>query len=158
MAIFLFDWVENSVGKGENASNQQFWVISGRFQFNSKKRYDVKNIDKWGYSYLIEWKTSLEKEKLLVTSNLLFSHNVFKSRLLLMRQNEYLWSKGLTNLKKEAFENIVEKGENAANQHFLLFPQCFLPYQRQKLSFWQIFYLVVCTSFQPDRVEIFVVW
>ena len=28
-------------------------------------------------------------------------------------------------------ENIVEKGENAGHQHFLLFPQCF-----QKVSFW----------------------
>ena len=25
-------------------------------------------------------------------------------------------------------ENIVEKGENAAYQHFLLFPQCFLKF------------------------------
>ena len=33
------------------------------------------------------------------------------------------------------FENIVGKGENAGNQHFLLFPQCFLPCQRQKSSF-----------------------
>ena len=31
-------------------------------------------------------------------------------------------------LKKRDFENIVGKGENAGNQHFLLFPQCFLPY------------------------------
>ena len=29
-------------------------------------------------------------------------------------------------LKKKPFENIVGKGENAGNQHFLLFPQCFL--------------------------------
>ena len=36
---------------------------------------------------------------------------------------------------KEAFKNIVGKGENAGNQHFLLFPQCFQAYQRQKLSF-----------------------
>ena len=35
------------------------------------------------------------KEKLLVTSNFSFSHVVFKSCLLLMGQNEYLWSKGL---------------------------------------------------------------
>ena len=40
----------------------------------------------------------------------------------------------LNNSDKETFENIVEIGENAGNQHFLLFPQCFLPYQRQKLS------------------------
>ena len=33
------------------------------------------------------------------------------------------------------FINFVGKGENAGNQHFLLFPQCFQPYQRQKSSF-----------------------
>ena len=26
----------------------------------------------------------------------------------------------------DVFENIVGKGENAGNQHFLLYPQCFL--------------------------------
>ena len=52
-------------------------------------------------------------------------------------------------LRKKAFENIVGKGENASNQHFLLFPQCFLPFlcqssvfeshlfcRQQLLSFW----------------------
>ena len=29
------------------------------------------------------------------------------------------------------------KGENYGNQHFLLFPQCFLPYQRDKSTFEQ---------------------
>ena len=37
----------------------------------------------------------------------------------------------LTPLEKKAFENIVEKGENAGNQHFLLFPQCFLLFPTQ---------------------------
>ena len=32
----------------------------------------------------------------------------------------------------QSFENIVGKGENAGDQHFLLFPQCLLQYQRQK--------------------------
>ena len=36
---------------------------------------------------------------------------------------------------KDAFENIVGKGENAGNQHFLLFPQCFLPFLKQNLIF-----------------------
>ena len=36
--------------------------------------------------------------------------------------------------EKEAFfENIVGKGENAGNQHFLLFPQCFLVFPEQNL-------------------------
>ena len=69
-------------------------------------------------------------------SNFSFSHNVFKSCLLLIRQNEYLWSKGLKILKRD-FENIVKKAENACNQHFLLFPLCFLPYQKQKTLFMQ---------------------
>ena len=30
--------------------------------------------------------------------------------------------------KKAGLKNIVGKGENAGNQHFLLFPQCFLPF------------------------------
>ena len=52
-------------------------------------------MDKWGHGYLIELKTLWKKEKLLVMSNFSFSHYVFKSCQLLMRQNECLWSKGL---------------------------------------------------------------
>ena len=33
--------------------------------------------------------------------------------------------------EKKTFENIVGKGENAGNQYFLLFPQCFLPFPKQ---------------------------
>ena len=46
-------------------------------------------------------------------------------------------SRLLTTPRKKPFENIVEKGENADNQHFLLFPQCFLPYHKQKSLFKQ---------------------
>ena len=38
-------------------------------------------------------------------------------------------------LKEESFKNIVGNGENAGYQHFFLFPQYFLPYQRQKSLF-----------------------
>ena len=44
-------------------------------------------------------------------------------------------SRLLTTLKKRAFEKYVGKGENAGNQHFLLFPHCFLLYHREKSSF-----------------------
>ena len=37
----------------------------------------------------------------------------------------------LTSPRKRAFENILEEGENAGNEHFLLFPKCFLPFQSQ---------------------------
>ena len=52
-------------------------------------------------------------------------------------------SRLLLTLKEKAFENIVGKGENAGSQHFLLFPQCFLPFPKQILIFTQI-HFVVC--------------
>ena len=61
----------------------QFWGLSVQQQ---KGYHDDKNMDKWVSNYLIEWKTLWEKEKLLVTSNFSFSHNVFKGCLLLMLQ------------------------------------------------------------------------
>ena len=41
----------------------------------------------------------------------------------------------LMTLRNEAFETIVGKRENASKQHFLLFPPCFLSYERQILRF-----------------------
>ena len=35
----------------------------------------------------------------------------------------------------KALENTVGKGENAGNQHFLLFPQCFLSIPRENSVF-----------------------
>ena len=34
-------------------------------------------------------------------------------------------------LRKKASENNLRKGENAGNQHFLLFPKCFFPLQNK---------------------------
>ena len=45
-----------------------------------------------------------------------------------------------TSLRKYPFENIVEKGENAGNQHFLLFPQCFLPFPEKIYFFFSQIY------------------
>ena len=47
--------------------------------------------------------------------------------------------------KKKAFKNFVGKGENASNQHFLLFPECILTYQKQ-YQFLRFIDFVVCTS------------
>ena len=55
-------------------------------------------------------------------------------------------------MKKKAFESIVGKGENAGNQHFILLPQCFLSYQREKLSFNQ--HLSSANAFNLDQSKI----
>ena len=44
-------------------------------------------------------------------------------------------SRLLTTLRKEAFENILGKGENAGNQHFLLFPEMFSTIPKTNFNF-----------------------
>ena len=60
-------------------------------------------------------------------------------------------------MKENAVENIVGKGENAGDQHFLLFPQRFQPFPKQVLIFPSN-YIVVCKCFQFGPVLTFVVW
>ena len=77
----------------------------------------------------------VRKEEIAHYEQCLHSHNVFKSCLLLIRQNEYIYRERererereshFNTLKKKNSENIVEKGEIALNEQFHLFPQCFL--------------------------------
>ena len=46
------------------------------------------------------------------------------SKLKAFADNNFILAK-MVQLLSERIENIVGKGENAGNQHFLLFPQCF---------------------------------
>ena len=64
----------------------------------------------------------------------------------------------LTTLKNKPFGNIVGKGENAGNQHFLLFPQCFLTYKGRISPFEQELKYFVCRPFKFGPVKCFVVW
>ena len=75
--------------------------------------------------------------------------NLYKAEMLNSLPNDTIldWSKlkafaddKINVLKKMIFvfdrvENIAGKGENAGNQHFLLFPQCFLHVHRHSSSF-----------------------
>ena len=71
---------------------------------------------------------------------------ILQSRVLAFPKQSLLF----TALQTKIFESIVGKGENAGNQHFFLFPHCFLPYLRQKSSFKQ--------RFKFGRAQNFVVW
>ena len=50
-------------------------------------------------------------------------------------------------LKKKALENTVGKGENAGNQHFLLFPQCFLLLSKREIIILAMFHLSSANAF-----------
>ena len=67
------------------------------------------------------------------TANVLTSHSSFckaghPSRLWLYKQGLTLYHTipHFNDPKQKTFEIIVGKGENAGNQHFVLFPQCFI--------------------------------
>ena len=73
-------------------------------------------------------------------SNFSFSPSVFKRLELQTHKKLWLvWERvnplnshtmtAFNYLGKEPLENILEIEENADNQHFLLFPRCFLPFQ-----------------------------
>ena len=53
-----------------------------------------------------------------------------------------------TILAQKSSENTAGKGENAGNQHFFLFLQCFLPHQRKKLKHFNHNEVVVFKCFQ----------
>ena len=52
------------------------------------------------------------------------------------------------------FEKIVGKGENAGNQHFLLFPQCFLTLPKTNFNFSVTFILPSANAFNLDQTRI----
>ena len=55
---------------------------------------------------------------------------------------------------KRAFENIVGRGENAGNRHFLLFPQCFLLFQNTEIIICVTFILLYANAFNLDQSKI----
>ena len=57
--------------------------------------------------------------------------------------------------KEESVENIVGKEENAGNQHFLLFPQCFLPFPKQISIFDTHLTLSQTTNLDPSNFKDF---
>ena len=68
----------------------QFWALP----IQQIKRY-VKNTDKRGYNYLIIAENIVGIEEIARHEQFLLFPQCLKSCLLLMRHNEYLWSKGL---------------------------------------------------------------
>ena len=86
-------------------------------------------------------------------SNFSFSHSVFKRLVSQRRQKVSLCG----NRLKQAFENVMGKGENASNRHFLHCLQCFLPFQNKCQSFGYI-YFVICKFFEFGQVQNVAIW
>ena len=52
--------------------------------------------------------------------------------------------------KNNLLKTFVGKEENAGNQHFLLFPQCFLPFPNQISVFETHLYMSSASDFNLD--------
>ena len=61
--------------------------------------------------------------------------SVMKNLQMCFQLTHYQTIPTFNNPEKDSFENIIGKGENAGNQHFLLFPHCFLAFPRQISDF-----------------------
>ena len=61
-------------------------------------------------------------------------------------------------LYKKTIENIVEKGENAGDQHFLPSPQRFLPFTKTNNNFSAKITSSSANAFNLDQSKNFVVW
>ena len=92
-------WVKNILGEGENdnltlSQTTHFRQLQTEFADNNLK-FDENGrmLSKWVKN------TQWEKENLLVTSNLSFSHAVFKRLLMQTRKNLGLLGKGLSSLQ-----------------------------------------------------------
>ena len=128
--------------------NDNFWCTGGKSLLKTlwgKKKMLVSKM------FSILWKTtsifwvtfnlSSANAFSLGQSEILLSGNGLKTLEILQKYYNQHWIleklsynrsiTSLTNLRKKPFENIVRKGENAGNQHFLLFPQCFLLFLTQ---------------------------
>ena len=57
-------------------------------------------------------------------------------------------------LRKKPNENIVGTGENAGNQHFLFFPQCFLPFSKSNFNFLYTFIESSANPFNSNQSKI----
>ena len=114
--------VENILGKGENAGYQHF-PTDEFYRMNVKIHIMSMVTLKIHLQLLPIWK------------DVKFCHLTFSTL-----------SQLLTTLRKKPFENIAGKGENAGNQHFLLFLQCFLHISKQ-ISIFQLPFSCICFQF-----------
>ena len=129
----------NSAGKGENTSNQPFLLFPPLFPFIPKQFFFfyITFILSSANAFNLDWSQILPFLKLEIQP--------FTTQFQLVM-----------TLKKKPFQTIEGKGENACNrenagnQHFLFFPQYFLPISKRNFVF--LVYFVVCKIWTSLKV------
>ena len=137
--------VENVVREGEIACNKQFLLFSQCFLPFMALHFKMSSAICFN---LNQSKILLSGSKILLSGYGLRNGLIRKSlcadaltlyhtiRTFNAPKEAGLGKHCLTTLKKTPFKNIVGKGENAGDQHFLLFPQCFQPFLKPSFDFF----------------------
>ena len=145
MMIFVFDWIENIVGKIENVGKQHFLLLPQIFQrpFYSGslkvgtlcQRDNLHMINQFGTTLKLCHLVNSPKKKSLFSKRLailstayhLFNpvpFDKFSSELKELTDENFKFDKNGKKFSRQV-ENTVGKGEIAHYEQFLLFPQCF---------------------------------
>ena len=170
--ISLFDIVENTVGKGDNAGYQHFLLfphcLTCIFSFSHIvfQTFFFRVVE--SQDHVVDCRCSFEEYQPMSecqTAQADMGWN-FPQSLIFLRVNgpfntviqvdgKLLPKQALvlTCLQYKSFKNTVGKGEIARNKQFLLFPQCFLPFLRNFLPFFVQLNIVACKLFQLGRVQ-----
>ena len=118
-------------------------VSSGERLRLTNKQTTISMLVKKSFISLIGYVSSEEKEKMVVTSILIFFQQCFFQKPYCLGS----WNQGLvlygpfpnkpwfSCVQYKSFKKTVGKGENACSKQFLLFPQCFLPIWRTYCHF-----------------------
>ena len=115
-----------TLGKGEIARNEQFLLFHNVFYlFEELSAISIE------FKIVVCKLFKIGRVKKLSFGKGLGRGSVVKSLNLLPNNPWFSRSRGTC-----LFENIVGKGENAGNQHFLLFPQYFLSFPHQTFNFY----------------------
>ena len=131
---------ENTVGKGETARNEQFLLFPQCFLSIWRTSCHVHQNWNGGLQALSIWK-SLKFVFPSVVSTHPKKNFCFLSWGFLSLANAFnldqskSFGKELKTQKRKALESIVEQGQNAGNQHFLLFPTMFAALHKTNSNF-----------------------
>ena len=131
-----------TVGKGEFVYNEQFILFPQYFlpffrtfcHFHLIWNCHLQTLSVWKSLKFVIWERGIQGFLYICTC--VYMHEFFidssplgtffiQSSTCTTLELSTTQSRLLKTLKRKPFENILRKGENAGNQHFLLFAQCF---------------------------------
>ena len=140
--------VENIVRKGENAGYQHFLLFPQCFQKSSSQGSFKFGIVWYRVNYILHPRTKCRITTFCLFP-IMFSKGVFLGSFNLFPNKPWFLHVCSTNILK----TLLGKGAISCKEQVLLFPQCFLPFQKTFCHFIK-FTIVICELFKFEELKI----